>query len=127
MAERHGRAVERLEIILDQIDLIQAQLAGKTFRDFAADRDVSDLVAYRIHNIGENCHRLDDEVKSRHRGLPWEDIYGMRNIISHDYGRINPARVWSVAVEHLAAIKAMASGELARALASSSDGTGLTP
>ena len=112
MVEREGRATERLEIIVDQIDLIDGQLRGKTFREFAADRDVSDLVAYRLHNIGENCHRLGDDVKSRHPDLPWDDIYGMRNIISHDYGRINPARVWSVAVEHLAAIRAMAAAEL---------------
>lgn len=119
MVERPSRSLERLEIIIDQVERIDAQLEGKTFRDFASDRDISDLAAYRIHNIGENCHRLGADLKSRHPDLPWDDIYGMRNIISHDYGRINPARVWSVAVEHLAAIRTMALAELARASASS--------
>lgn len=66
--------------------------------------------------IGENRHHLGEEVKARHPDLPWEDIYGMRHIIAHDYGWINPATVWNVARDYLAIVRNIATAELDRAL-----------
>ncbi len=108
------RLIERLEIIIDQVTTIEEEVAGVSFREFAANRSLKDLTAFRVQTIGENCHRLGDDVKARHPDLPWDDIYGMRNIIAHDYGRINPATVWNVARDHLGQVRQMASAELAR-------------
>ena len=115
MVSAAEREIERLEIILDQIGRIETRLASVAFTEFAADADLSDLIAFRVQTIGENCHRLSSPLKRRH-ALPWIDIYGMRNIISHDYARISPAAVWAVAMDHLGSIRVMAEIELARSL-----------
>lgn len=114
MREQGATLEDRLEIIIDQIEVLQRELAGVTFATFAADRSRRDLSAFRIQTIGENCHRLGEEVKSRHPDLPWSDIYGMRNIIAHHYDRINPVRIWAVVRDHLDPVRAMARAELTR-------------
>lgn len=112
MSKTNAKQVERCEIILDQIERVATELNGVTFQDFQTDRSKSDLAAFRVQVIGENCHHLGDQVKERHPSLPWPDIYGMRNIIAHDYNSINPKRVWQVARDYLAPVRDMARQEL---------------
>jgi uncharacterized protein with HEPN domain len=101
-----------LELILELIDHIERRLKGSTLAQFAQDRDEVDLTAYRLAAIGEATNRLSDGLKQRHAHIPWDAIYGMRNIVAHEYGALVPERVWNVVGQPLDALAQVCRQEL---------------
>ena len=106
------RDAARLELILELIEHIERRLEDMTLARFAQDRDEVDLTAYRLAAIGEATNRLSAELKQRHANIPWAAIYGMRNIIAHEYGAVIPERVWNVTGEPLEALANVCRREL---------------
>jgi uncharacterized protein with HEPN domain len=51
--------------------------------------------------IGEAARRVSEGFREAHPEIPWRDIIGQRNILSHDYGNVIPARVWQTVTEDL--------------------------
>ena len=103
-----------LELVLELILHIERRLDDMPFDRFIVDRDEVDLTAYRLAAIGEATNRLSPALKSRHPEIPWAAIYGMRNIIAHEYGAVIPSRVWNVTTDHLDALAAVCRDELKR-------------
>ena len=46
--------------------------------------------------MGELVKNLDDEFKKNHPGIKWNQIYGLRNRIVHDYEGVNLELVWEI-------------------------------
>ena len=95
---------DRLQDILDAIAQIQAeQTKGK------AAFDASPLLqVWMVHHlmiIGEAVRAIDPATRQRYPSVPWRQIAGMRNILVHDYFRINQAIVWETVEKHLPALK----------------------
>lgn len=105
--------VAHLEQIVELIGHIDRRLAGLDIDAFRQDRDEVDLTAYRLAAIGEATRKLSDALKERHPQIPWAAIYGMRNIIAHDYGAVIPDRVWNVTAGQLDDLEAVCAAELA--------------
>jgi uncharacterized protein with HEPN domain len=80
---------------------------------FLADRDEQALTAFRLSIIGENANKLSDTLKARHAMLPWPDMVAFRNIVSHEYHRVDPTLVWE-ATQALDDIEQMVDGELSK-------------
>lgn len=47
--------------------------------------------------IGELANHLSDEFMETYREIPWRAIRGMRNVVAHEYGKIDTATVWEIA------------------------------
>jgi uncharacterized protein with HEPN domain len=109
-------AIERdglyLAIIAEALADIQRRLADAEFQTFLADRDEQALAAFRLSIVGENANKLSGELKARHPHLPWADMVAFRNIVSHEYHRVDPALVWEATLA-LEDIEAMVDAELA--------------
>jgi uncharacterized protein with HEPN domain len=102
-----------LSLIAEAVGDIRRRISATTFEAFIADRDENALAAFRLSIIGENANKLSDELKARHPNLPWPDMISFRNIVSHEYHRVDPALVWEAA-HALDAIEDMADSELAK-------------
>ena len=83
-----------LKHILDAISCIEEYAGGIDFEDFVSNKMVQDAVIRQIEIIGEASKRLSLEFKAGHRGIPWEDIAGMRDKLAHDYLGVNMEQVW---------------------------------
>lgn len=92
---------------------LERRLRGLPFETFVDDGDERDLTAYRLSVIGENAHKLSDEIKVPHLELPWRARYAFRNLIGHDYEAISPRFAWA-ATQELEPIKRMCDAEVAR-------------
>jgi uncharacterized protein with HEPN domain len=92
---------DHLDDIISLIALIRDQLESCTRSQFMADKHKVDATAYRLQAIGEASIRLSDVFKNRQSHIPWADMRDMRHIISHHYGKIDPAILWSVYTSHL--------------------------
>jgi uncharacterized protein with HEPN domain len=49
-----------------------------------------DAVLRNLAVIGEAVKSLPDDFKHEHAGTPWPSIAGLRNVVVHEYFRVNP-------------------------------------
>lgn len=70
--------------------------AGMDYEALSADRRTQSAVLYEILIIGEAANRLSPEFRSQHSSIPWKDIIGMRNILAHQYDKVDTEVVWDV-------------------------------
>jgi uncharacterized protein with HEPN domain len=47
--------------------------------------------------VGECARRISPATRQAHETVPWQDIIGMRNIIAHEYGRVDLDEIWKTA------------------------------
>jgi uncharacterized protein with HEPN domain len=57
-------------------------------------------MVHHLARLGEAVARLSPNVRNR-RSVAWKQIIGMRNILVHDYFRIDPETVWTAVDLHL--------------------------
>ena len=71
--------------------------------------DASPLIqVWMVHHlmiIGEAVRAIDSAVRRRYPSIPWREIAGMRNILVHDYFRINHEIVWETVEKHVPPLK----------------------
>lgn len=88
-------------------DMVQAgksilhYLEGKTQSDLEQDQMLFDAVVRQFQVLGEAANKLSDDRKAALPGVSWSDIIGMRNIIIHDYSRIEIPAIWRTAKEDI--------------------------
>ena len=63
---------------------------------FSEDELIQTWVLHHIQILGEAAARISDEFQEHHPDIPWFKIVGMRNILVHDYFKIDVDAVWSV-------------------------------
>src|SRR3990170_795363 len=56
------------------------------------ERHAADAILIKFHEL---CDCLPDQVKDRHRDVPWDQIRGMRNLLGHHYLATDYRIVWN--------------------------------
>ena len=114
MSERDLTIRDRLEDILESIGLIEEWSQGMTeLHDFMISPGrvmAFNACVMRLQVIGEHVGKLLKEQSKPleiYSEIPWQAIYGMRNIISHEYGNIDETIVVSVINDDLPKLKAV--------------------
>jgi len=87
-------ARERLLDILDAIVQIETE-RSKGKQAFDESRLLQVWMVHHLMIIGESVRAIDPAFRQRHPEVPWRQIAGMRNILVHDYFRINHEVVWN--------------------------------
>jgi uncharacterized protein with HEPN domain len=61
--------------------------------------------------LGEAARALSVELRARYPEIPWRDVIDQRNMVVHEYHRLDVDSLWATAIEdvpqlesHLAAI-----------------------
>ena len=84
------------------LDIIQAgqlvlQFAqGLSREQLAADLRSQSAILYQITIMGEATKRLSREFREQYPDVPWDDVAGMRDVIAHQYDRIDLDIIWQV-------------------------------
>lgn len=92
---------EALIDIVEAIKLILRYVEGVDFDSLAANIEKQDAILRRITIIGEATKRLSKEFRGQHPTIPWKEIAGMRDVITHDYDEVDLDEVWTVINENL--------------------------
>lgn len=115
MSSAKNRDPEILQAVKASAERIREYIHGMTAEAFAADTRTQDAVAMRLQDISEQMTKLSERIKIRHPALPWDDIRGLRNRISHSYAKIDHEIIWDVvAGGDLTEIEELITAELSR-------------
>lgn len=115
------RVEEYVADILEAIAAIRLYTrSGK--REFINNPMARDAVIARVIQIGEAVKGAQAgglDLEELEPDVPWRQIAGMRDILSHQYWRTDPGIVWAVAAKDLKPLAASAKRILAAAARSS--------
>jgi uncharacterized protein with HEPN domain len=90
-----------LEDILESIRQVEQYTTGLSKETFSAQPMVQDAVIRRLEVIGEAVKGLPDELRDRHSGVPWRQIAGARDILIHEYFRVDLELTWQMVTTNL--------------------------
>ena len=82
------QAIERINTYTDDLDEV----------GFLENKMVQDAVIRNIEIIGEaarNIEKHHPDFASKHPDVPWEDMYWMRNRLSHGYFSVDLDVIWN--------------------------------
>ena len=68
---------------------------------FFGSRMVQDAVVRNLQTLAESTQRLSDPLKATEPAIPWREISGFRNVLTHGYLGLDPELVWSVVEQDL--------------------------
>ena len=94
-----------LRHILDAINRIEEYLQGVTESDFHDRYLIQDGVIRQIEIIGEASKQLSKETREGSSHIPWRDIAGMRDKLTHHYFGVDMEEVWLTTQEDLPTLK----------------------
>jgi uncharacterized protein with HEPN domain len=80
---------------------IAEYLEDLTFPLFKKDYKTVDAVIRNFEVIGEASKNLPVEIKLKYPDVPWEEMYLLRNKVSHEYFGIDYEIIWDVATNYL--------------------------
>ncbi len=90
--------------ILAAAKLIREYVLDIDWATFETDTLRQDAVMRRIIIIGEATKRLSNEFRQQHPHIPWQEMAGMRDFLTHDYDKVIVARTWETATQSIPAL-----------------------
>lgn len=91
--------------ILDAIDKIERYASDLNLERFQQDELWIDAINMNLLIIGEAANAVPTDVQQRHAAVDWRNIIGLRNILAHEYFRLNLDRIWNVIAAELPPLK----------------------
>ena len=103
-SERDANILEHIVRYCEEIEATTARF-GDSYQTFSTDSIYRNAVAMCILQIGELAGHLSDSFRQAHRAIPWQSIRGLRNIVAHAYGSIDPESTWKTIEEDIPELK----------------------
>jgi len=95
---------ERLQDILEAIAQIEKYaIQGK--EEFQNNELVQIWIIYHLQIIGEASNNLSPKLIAQYPQIPWAEIIAFRNILVHEYFRIDFQAVWKIINRDLTDLK----------------------
>lgn len=107
------RIHDYVEHMLEATRLVQTFIEGMEKADFIADKRTQQAVILNLITIGEAATRISNDHKdfvNAHPTLPWQQMRGMRNRMTHGYFDINLDIVWDTVQTSLPALERQLAG-----------------
>ena len=89
-----------LSHILECINRVQEYTGGDR-ATFFESRLVQDAVIRNLQTLAKSTQRLSEPLKATEANVPWREIAGFRNVLTHAYLGLDPEVVWSVVEQDL--------------------------
>ena len=104
-----SRSIEvLLEDIPESIRQVEQYTRGLSEEAFSAQRMVQDAVMRRLEVIGEAVKGLPDDLRKRYPEVPWHQIVGARDVLVHEYFRVDLELTWQMVATDLPDLQANA-------------------
>ncbi len=95
----------KYRLYLEDMNLAMERIAeyikDLSFADFKKDYKTVDAVIRNFEVIGEAAKNIPAEVRGKFPEIPWDEMYLLRNKVSHEYFGIDYEIIWDVAINYL--------------------------
>lgn len=96
---------DHLEDILKEIDRVEFFVLGFDREMFLTETKTQYAVVRCLEIIGEATKRIPADLRSKHDNIPWKQMAGMRDKLSHDYFGVDYSVVWETITNELPPLK----------------------
>jgi uncharacterized protein with HEPN domain len=90
-----------LEDMFQSMQRIEEYLGGLDFKKFKETYIVVDAVIRNFEIIGEASRKIPIDIQVKYTEMPWRKMYGLRNLIAHEYFGIDYEMIWEIAKNNL--------------------------
>ena len=80
---------------------------GLTEGEFMASALHQDAILRQVTILGEAAKRVSAEFRDGHPEIPWRRVAGFRDVVVHDYFRVDLQEVWRIVQTDLPPLRAM--------------------
>jgi uncharacterized protein with HEPN domain len=93
-----------LRDMLENAEKALSFVNGMSYEDFETDDKAVYAVIRAFEIIGEAARQIPESTKEINPAIPWREIMGMRNKLTHEYFGVNTKVVWRTVHEDLPVI-----------------------
>jgi len=90
-----------LDDILNSMKRILEYAEGYSYIDFKKDYKTVDAVIRNFEVIGEASKNIPQEIRDKYSEVPWDEMYLLRNKISHEYFGIVYEIIWDLVSNYI--------------------------
>ncbi|MBA2493622.1 MAG: DUF86 domain-containing protein [Acidobacteria bacterium] len=94
-----------LQDIFDASENAKQYISGMTFAEFSADKKTIDAVVRNLEIIGEAVKNVPIKRLQTKPKINWKQIAGFRDIIIHQYFKVDLEIVWDILQNRLEELK----------------------
>lgn len=95
---------ERLQDILEAITQIE-KYAVRGEKEFQQNELIQIWLVHHLQIIGEASSNISEKLINKYSKVPWAEIIAFRNILVHEYFRIDLQFIWRIVVRDLPVLK----------------------
>jgi uncharacterized protein with HEPN domain len=90
-----------LHDMLENAEKALSFVQGLDYDDFCKDDKAMYAVIRAFEIVGEAARQIPEDVRAANTEIPWREIMGMRNKLTHEYFGVNTKVVWRTVQEDL--------------------------
>lgn len=90
-----------LEDMLQSMNRVEEYPGELDFRKFKMNYLVVDAIIRNFEIIGEASKNIPTDIQEKYPEIPWRKMYGLRNLIAHEYFGIDYEMMWEIAKKNL--------------------------
>ncbi len=91
---KRNRIKDYLNDIIECCDRIEKYTENISFQEYINNSLIKDSVERNLIKIGDIIERIPKDFQDEYNQIPWTEIKGMRNVLTHHYNRIVDEIVW---------------------------------
>jgi uncharacterized protein with HEPN domain len=97
--------LDYLEDISNAILDIRSFVQDMSAEGFMADKKTVNAVVRSLEVIGEATGKIPKDIRMKYPDVPWDEIFGMRNRLIHEYFGVDLDIVWQTIQDDLAPLE----------------------
>ncbi|MBI5651299.1 MAG: DUF86 domain-containing protein [Chloroflexi bacterium] len=90
-----------LQDIVDHAEKAMRFVRGVSFDDFCDNEEKVFAVVKMLEIVGEAARHLPKSVRDKYASIPWKQVVGMRDKMTHEYFSVDLEVVWRTVHEDL--------------------------
>ena len=85
-----------IDDILESIQNIRDFTENINKEKFLKDKLRQSAISRELEIIGEAVKNIPEEIRKKYPRLPWKEIAGFRDVLSHSYFGVSIEKIWNV-------------------------------
>ncbi len=105
MQNNNQRDIDRVEDVLEAIEHINNFTKGINFENFFNSILIQSATVRQFEIIGEATDKISLGIKETFFNVEWRSIKSFRNLLTHEYSKVNISEVWNTIQNDLPTLK----------------------